>query len=418
MPRTQPSRTDQELIRALASRGVSITATQLERWRSKSYLPRHLRQGLGRGAGSRSAPVAGLHDYVESLALRAGQGRSTDEAVLALFMAGLLQPRNIPCVNELTATHIASVRRALNKWIDSGDRDRDRISRRASDGNYTESALDEAYSEAEKVSNRRTSKAKVAFDRIGAELSGTAPSTRGEIKTAEEKAYLSAAQLRPSLWGDDDEGERANIWDTGLTPLDASIFRNECQICASRTKHFAGSLIGQREILRSACFCEINRARAIGGSISMLVASVRDAAHADPGDSFARAAVQLIANTAFRFLLRDIANISPDRPTSVAACTLFFLHDCRLLKSAAATLMQLAIWKIESAKDTSVVVSAARAMDEVLHKPSLLRSADGIGVLLALDGTLESDELLRSHSAHCHSSCIDHVYASAIRHGS
>ncbi|MEV7388667.1 hypothetical protein [Streptomyces sp. NPDC091215] len=360
--------------------------------------------------------MAGLHDYIESLALRAGQGRSTDEAVLTLFMAGLLQPRNTPCVNELTTTHIASVRRALNKWIASGDRDRDRISSVATDGSYTESALDAAYSEAEKVSKRRTSKAKVAFDRIGAELSGTTPRTREEIRTAEEQAYLSAAQLWSPLWDHiDDERRRAEIWGTDSAPLDANIFRNECQICTSRTKHMAGSLIGQREILASACFCEINRARAIGGAISMLVAGVRDAAHADPSDSFAQAAVQLIANTVFRFLLRDIAKVSPDQPGSIAPCTLFFLHDCRLLRSAAATLMQLAIWKIETAEDSSAVVAVARAMDEVFHRPSILRSADGIGMLLTLDGTLEADELLQSNSAHCHSSCIDRVYTSAFR---
>ncbi|MBT2449179.1 hypothetical protein J7F03_19185 [Streptomyces sp. ISL-43] len=319
-------------------------------------------------------------------------------------------------MNELTTTHIASVRRVLNKWIDSGERDRDRISRFTDDGDHSEAALDGAYAEAEKVSKRRTSKAKITFDRIGAELSGTTARTREEIKTAEEQAYLSAAQLRPPLWDrNEDERSFAEIWDTGLVPLDASIFRSECRVCTSRTKHMAGSLVGQREILESACFCEINRARAIGGAMSMLVAGVRDAALADPGDSFAQAAVQLISNTVFRFLLRDIRKVSPDQPASIASCALFFLHNCGWLKSGAATLMQLAIWKMESAEDTSDVVKVARAMDEVLHRPSLLRSAGGIGMLLTLDGTLESDELLRRRSAHCHSYCIDHAHTSAAR---
>ncbi|MGW9368818.1 hypothetical protein ACWGVR_02170 [Streptomyces xanthophaeus] len=356
--------------------------------------------------------MAGLHDYVESLALRTGQGRSTDEAVLTLFMAGILQPRNARNSDELTATHIASARRAINKWIDSGDKDRDRISRVANDGDYSESALDDAYKKAEKVAKRRASKAKIAFDRIGAELSDTLPRTRAEIKDAEERSYLSAARLQTPL-----EGHNADerIWDNGLVPLDALMFRDECPVCTSRTKHMAGSLIGQREILKSACFCEINRARAIGGAISMLVASMRDAALEDPSDATAQASVQLIANTVFRFLLRDIRKVSPDQPTSIAACILFFLHDCSWLRSGAATLMQLSLWHIKSAKDLSTIASVSRAMDEVLHRPSLVRSTEGIGLLLMIDGISEANELLRHNSAHCHSPCVDHAHTSEAR---
>jgi hypothetical protein len=412
VPRTQPSRADQELIGALALRGVSITATQLERWRSKGYLPRHIRHGLGRGAGSRSEPVAGLRDYVEGLAFRAGQGRSTDEAVLALFMAGFLQPQNTSYANELAATHIASVRRALSKWINSGDRDRDRISRIVDRGTSDpEKALDDAFAEAETISKRRTSKAKVTFDRIGAELGGGRPRTRGEMKAEEEQAYLNAAELRPpNLEHHSNERLFAEIWDTNSIPFDAHIFREECTICASRTERMASSRAGQQEILRAACFCEINRARAIGGAVSMLVAGVRDVALSNPDDPFARAAVQLISNTVFRFLVRDPRKVSPDQPVSIASCTLFFLHDCRWQRSGAATLLQLALWKIDSAGSVSGVAKAARAMDDVLDRASLLRSADGVGMLLALDGILQSEELLLSHSAHCHSSCIDREY--------
>lgn len=405
----------------MASRGLSITATQLERWRSQGYLPRHVRRGLGRGAGSRSEPVAGLHDYVEGLGRRAGQGRSTDEAVLSLFMAGLVWSRRVPRTDgpdELEATHIASVRRALGRWIDSGDRDRDRIARLADDGGHCEAALDEAYAEAERVARRRTSRAKITHDRIGAELSGTASRTREEIRTAEEQAYLSAARLREPL-GDRGDGRAfADVWDTGSVPLDAHFFRDSCRTCASRTEHMASSAAGQRDILASTCFCEMNRARAIGGAASMLVAGARAAALADPGDPFARASVRLISNTVFRFLLRDLRKVSPDQPTSIASCTLFFLHDCAWLKSGAAVLTQLAIWKTAAAEGAPGVVEVGRAVDEVLHRPSLLRSAEGIGMLLMLDGTLESAELLRRNSAHCHSSCVDRAHASAARHGS
>lgn len=332
-------------------------------------------------------------------------------------MAGSLQPRNASCSDELAATHIASVRRALGNWIDSGDRDRDNLSRLA-DGSTSDSetALDEAFAEAERISKRRASKAKAKFDQIGAELSGASPRSREEIKTGEEQAYLSAAELRPPHWDhNDDERSFADTWGTGSTPFDAKIFHGECQVFASRTGHMAGSRSGQHEILEAACFCEINRARAIGGAISMLVADVRDAALANPDDSFARAAAQLIANTVLRFLLRDPRKVSPDQPESIASCTLFFLHDCRWQRSSAATLLQLALWKMDAVGDVSGVVNVASAMDSVFHRPSILRSAAGVGTLLALDGTLESWELLRSNCAHCHSSCMDRVHASVDR---
>lgn len=55
MPRGPVSRADQELISALAERGVVVSPYQLEAWRRRYLIPRNVRHGLGRGRGSVSA---------------------------------------------------------------------------------------------------------------------------------------------------------------------------------------------------------------------------------------------------------------------------------------------------------------------------------------------------------------------------
>ncbi|MFD6417027.1 hypothetical protein [Streptomyces sp. NPDC060194] len=230
--------------------------------------------------------------------------------------------------------------------------------------------------------------------------------TRDEIKTGVERALLSAAEVPEFDYSVDDDGRTfGEVWAVNSAPADARIFSEKCSVCASRTTHMAGSKNGQREILAATCFCEMNRARAIGGAASMLVDGVRATALADPDDPFSRRAVELVSSTVFKLLLRDPRKVSSEKPASIAACTLFFLHDCSWQRSGASLILRLALLKMDLADDVAGAARIFRAMDEEINRASLLRSPGGIDLLLTMDGVLQSVELLSKESAHCQESC-------------
>jgi hypothetical protein len=56
MPRGQTSGATKALIDAVAARGVTVSAYQIERWRAAGELPRVTRRGLGRGRGTAAEP--------------------------------------------------------------------------------------------------------------------------------------------------------------------------------------------------------------------------------------------------------------------------------------------------------------------------------------------------------------------------
>lgn len=412
MPRTPPSRADQELIQALAAEGVTVTPTQLERWRREGYLPRNRRQGLGRGAGSRSEIAAGTADYIDALTAQAGQGRSMHQTILALFMAGVLQPADCPPSDPPMRTYEAAVRRAFQKEIDEGDVARDWIASVASnaelDGHDPEVAMDQAFAQAEVVAKRRVTRSRLRLERRAAGLGGFQPRTREELEREEQQAFLSAAELRPAEFDiSEDERDFEEIWHNGLPPLDLSLFiKPRCDICAARTLHMPGSRQGQHDILKSTCFCELNRARAIGGAVSMLVANLRNQALHDPNNAFPQQAMEICANTVFRYMLREHHKVAPRRPQSIVFCTLFFLHDCRWLRSAAALLTQLALLGIPAAKDDpSVPGAVARAMSASFPRGRIMRQPElGVGMLLATDGLAEAGELIKATNLHPHAS--------------
>ena len=75
MPRNSVSAADAAIIAAVAARGATVSATQLERWRTAGLLPRNVRHGSGRGRGSVSEPAPGAVDRAYALAQGARQGR-------------------------------------------------------------------------------------------------------------------------------------------------------------------------------------------------------------------------------------------------------------------------------------------------------------------------------------------------------
>jgi hypothetical protein len=126
-----------------------------------------------------------------------------------------------------------------------------------------------------------------------------------------------------------------------------------------------------------------------------MVTTLRDAALAAPDDPFPQAAMALCSRTVFRLLLRHGPQLSLQRPESIVPLTLFFLQDCRWLRSGAALLMQLALWRMPAAEgDTARVAAVFCALDEELPRPRTLRSQGGTGLLLSLDGILHSARLL------------------------
>lgn len=85
MPRSKPSKADQELVRQAAEAGYHVNAAQLERWRRSGVLPAPARLHLGRH-GSHTVYPDGTGDLVCALAKHAGPGRSLqDVALLAFF---------------------------------------------------------------------------------------------------------------------------------------------------------------------------------------------------------------------------------------------------------------------------------------------------------------------------------------------
>jgi hypothetical protein len=202
-----------------------------------------------------------------------------------------------------------------------------------------------------------------------------------------------------------DEGDRvfADIWHTGLLPLDAGIFAQPpCRICQLRAAHPPTSPQGRHEILNSANFNQLDRARAIGGATCLLVANTRDAALQKPDDQFLQKAMMLCSNTVFRFLLRDQRKVASRRPESIVPLALFFLHDCRWLRSGAALLTQIALWKMQIKNENrSAPAATARAISGTLRRGDVLqRSPGSIDMLLTIDGTVRAAELLKLTDPH------------------
>lgn len=408
MPRTPPSRADKELIESLAAKGVPVTASQLDRWRAGGYFPPNKREGLGRGAGSRSELVPGAADYAEALACLAGQGRSMHQVMLSLFMAGIVTPERYAADDPLGETYEAAIRRAFRREIHQGAKAWSRVAARlaaqGADQAEAEDSLDRAFDEAERISKLRTARGRMRLENSVAALSGTKPRTASQLRREEQRAVLAATKLIPlDPERDEDEPSFEEIWHTGLVPLDAAIFaRPDCATCMSKTKNYPTSPQGQRDILDSSSLTEINRARAIGGAVSLLVASVRDGALKNPDDKGLRGTVALIANTVFQVFLREPQLVDPRRPGSIVQCTLFFLNHCRWLRSGAALLAQDALNQMPTAGgDPSIPVAVGRAFIETAGRATILRQfKDGTGILLLHDGLAEAVKLIRSSQIH------------------
>jgi hypothetical protein len=94
MPRSTPSKADQQLIEYARQRGVTVTGRQLERWRGSGLLAPNIRGYPGRGRGSTSMPPPGAAELVVWLATNERPGRRPADIALLAFAAGLAVPED------------------------------------------------------------------------------------------------------------------------------------------------------------------------------------------------------------------------------------------------------------------------------------------------------------------------------------
>ncbi|MGV9252813.1 hypothetical protein [Streptomyces sp. NPDC003697] len=113
------------MIRALAARDLTVTASQLESWRRTGLLPRHRRRGLGQGRGSVVDAVDPLVvETAAALARHLRQGRDRRLAVLEWFAEagtppappGTLAAPAAPGAVLVPEPPVAAVREAL-VWV-------------------------------------------------------------------------------------------------------------------------------------------------------------------------------------------------------------------------------------------------------------------------------------------------------------
>jgi hypothetical protein len=94
MPRSPASDADQQLIAGAARHGATVTAYQLERWRTSGLLARNPRGYPGQGHGSTSGPPPGAAGLVAWLAANARPGRRPADLALLAFAEGLPVPED------------------------------------------------------------------------------------------------------------------------------------------------------------------------------------------------------------------------------------------------------------------------------------------------------------------------------------
>ncbi|WP_406054116.1 hypothetical protein OG462_42165 [Streptomyces sp. NBC_01077] len=108
MPRSEPSKADQELIRQARAQGYAVSASQLERWRRRGLLPQPTRVYRGRH-GTASVYPDGTSDLVCALARLSVPGRRSDDLALLAFFDGADVPE--------TALKLAIARTYFNRCL-------------------------------------------------------------------------------------------------------------------------------------------------------------------------------------------------------------------------------------------------------------------------------------------------------------
>ncbi len=122
----------------------------------------------------------------------------------------------------------------------------------------------------------------------------------------------------------------------------------------------------------------------------------------DADDKLSHDILKLCSVTVFRFMMTQPRSIDWRRSERIVFPTLFFLHDCGWIHSAASLLAQVASWQITAAGgDISVIASVLEDLSESIDRAAILRSdPNAIEMMLLMDGTLSAVRLLQTRQRH------------------
>ncbi|WP_149265075.1 hypothetical protein [Actinomadura sp. K4S16] len=307
--------------------------------------------------------------------------------MLALFMAGVLQPDD----SALFTTYEAAVRQAFRRQIKAGDVSKRQISDTAVAGDLpVDTAVDNAFRLAERA-GRSVARQTRSLSDFAAEVTGMPKRTSAEIARHNEEAILLSAEIghAPSQG----PGYLLRDFETrGLPPLDLQIWVGPgCATCETRLQHGPGSDQGRLELLDATPFWELDRARALAGTVCLMADNFRAQARDDPDNVLAQGVMKLFSVTALRPLLGMPRMVDARRPESIVFATLAYLYDCRLLKSAARVVLQIADWMIPPDEgNPNKMMSVFRAFARTMPRTDL--STENTHALLIVDGSLAAAE--------------------------
>jgi hypothetical protein len=137
--RSGPSRTDAELLEGLMGRGISVSISQLERWRSRGLIERNPRRGRGRGRGSESALPDTAHFRTYIVAHHSGQGidlRHTSSKIFVAFPEIELPEEHVRralswSLKDLGTRKVRDAKRRHRNLLNQGETDVERLADQA-----------------------------------------------------------------------------------------------------------------------------------------------------------------------------------------------------------------------------------------------------------------------------------------------
>lgn len=261
------------MIDALARRGVQVSATQLERWRSHGWIPRNRRVSLGRGRGSTSVADPETIELAEALAIEMRQGCRGKVAVLEVFIkaAGpyVDRPGVRPCPPEAVVR--AAIDWQLRRGLSVGS-----TSRPAHDTDDHEQAIDAAYAEAERAARRLPSWHPEMASELRAALEGV-PYSQGREMGRRARAgaqQLMIAATQPAERDATTILEAAASFgllsDSDLSVAIAEVRQAEMDGRPTYVDDLIVDLSRQREAVRTSRFTELQRATSAAGAVASM----------------------------------------------------------------------------------------------------------------------------------------------------
>lgn len=181
-------------MEAVATEGFEVSATQLERWRRRGWIPRNSRHGLGRGLGSRSRFDQGTVSWVSGLASATGCGKRGSDILVKAYMHCVATGRTEAVVIAgAEAAVAAAMLEVLERIVPSCEAD------------ATEAAIDRAYADIERQVASGPSLHPHLMEDIHSEIAGRpVPSRRQSIaNTRAALVQLTIATRFPDVVGDE-----------------------------------------------------------------------------------------------------------------------------------------------------------------------------------------------------------------------